>query len=247
MNDWAPSSILLPQGPPKPFCLIQLNQPIVHVHLFERLWANATIRLCADGGTNRLYDAFENSPEKRDKHLPDEIRGDLDSIRPEVRAFYEAKAITRIEDQNSTDFTKCVCLMKEKETKLGIKDLDVVAMSAIGGRFDQTIASINTLYFMKHEKNRHYVLVSDENLTILLDKGIHHLQCSEYDGPTCGVMPIGSPATITTKGLEWNLDNTPCFFGGMVSTSNAIAAECVVIETDSPVVWTSELRPENVK
>ncbi|KAI9012075.1 thiamine pyrophosphokinase, partial [Phycomyces nitens] len=231
MHELAPSSLLLSQGTPKPFCLIQLNQPIVHIHLFERLWANATIRLCADGGANRVYDAFESLPKKRDQYLPDEIRGDLDSIRPEVRAFYESKGVvvTRIDDQYSTDFTKCVALMKEREVALGMKDLDVVAMSAIGGRFDQTIASINTLYFMKDEKNRDYVLVSDENLTILLDKGIHRIQCTKYDGPTCGVMPIGAPATITTQGLEWNLDKTLCFFGGMVSTSNAIVSELVTI------------------
>ncbi|KAL0092304.1 thiamine pyrophosphokinase [Phycomyces blakesleeanus] len=235
------SSILSPKGSSDKFCLIILNQPIKHVHLFERVWANATIRLCADGGSNRLYDAFENSPEKRNLYLPDEIIGDLDSIRS------NGVKVTQVKDQESNDFLKCIALMEEKEIALGIKDLDVVAVSAIGGRFDQTIASINTLFLMNHKSDRKFILMSDENITILLDKGVHYLQCSEYEGPTCGIMPIGAPATLTTEGLKWNLDNTLCCFGGMVSTSNVITAEYVTIKTDSPVVWTSEIRPERIE
>lgn len=78
-------------------------------------------------------------------------------------------------------------------------------------------------------------------------------------GPTCGVMPIGSPATLTTKGLKWDmgkesrqrqiamslivplLDNLKCEFGGMVSTSNAVDSDLVEIVTDAPVVWTIEI------
>ena len=40
----------------------------------------------------------------------------------------------------------------------------------MGGRFDQTIASINVLYMMKDEVERRFILVSDDNLTILLDE-----------------------------------------------------------------------------
>lgn len=43
-------------------------------------------------------------------------------------------------------------------------------MPALGGRFDQTIASINMLYFMKDEVERKVILLSDENITVLLDK-----------------------------------------------------------------------------
>lgn len=37
-------------------------------------------------------------------------------------------------------------------------------------------------------------------------QGINYIHCLEaIEGPTCGIMPIGAPATITTKGLKWNL------------------------------------------
>lgn len=45
-----------------------------------------------------------------------------------------------------------------------------MAAPALGGRFDQTIASINMLYMMKDQTERKFILVSDENLTMLLDK-----------------------------------------------------------------------------
>lgn len=45
-----------------------------------------------------------------------------------------------------------------------------MATPALGGRFDQTIASINMLYMMKDQTERKFILVSDENLTMLLDK-----------------------------------------------------------------------------
>lgn len=45
-----------------------------------------------------------------------------------------------------------------------------MATPALGGRFDQTMHSINLLYMLKDERERRCILVSDENLTVLLDK-----------------------------------------------------------------------------
>ncbi|KAG2230062.1 hypothetical protein INT48_005390 [Thamnidium elegans] len=243
VTHWCPSNILARDGKTKKFCLIILNQPITHVDSFNRLWDNASFRFVADGGSNRIYDAFKHDQRILARYIPDEIRGDLDSIRPEVRSYYESKSvtITKKTEQDSTDFMKCVALLKEKEKELG-QTYDIVATPALGGRFDQTIASINLLYMMKDQVERRVILVSDENITILLDKGAHQIHCqSELEGPTCGIMPIGSPATLTTKGLKWDMVDLKCEFGGMVSTSNAIDNDVIEIVTDSPVVWTVEI------
>lgn len=49
-------------------------------------FAPAHMTILADGAANRVYDAF---PEDRDHFIPDYICGDLDSIRSDVRAYYE--------------------------------------------------------------------------------------------------------------------------------------------------------------
>lgn len=53
---------------------------------------------------------------------------------------------------------------------VSVLQYDIVATPALGGRFDQTIASINMLYMLKDDIERRFILVSDENLTMLLDK-----------------------------------------------------------------------------
>ncbi|CAO3627075.1 unnamed protein product [Cunninghamella blakesleeana] len=247
ITQWSPANILAKNFKANPFCLIILNQPLTRLDTFTRLWNNATLKVVADGGSNCLYDAFKGDSQKLEKYLPDQILGDLDSIRPEVESYYASKNVNiqRNSDQDSTDFMKCVDYIKEQEKKLN-QVYDIVALPALGGRFDQTIASINLLYMAREwEDQRRMVLVSDENLTILLNEGISHIHClQDIEGPTCGIMPIGSPAVMTTKGLKWNLENHKCYFGGMVSTSNAIDSDLIEIETDAPLVWTIELKPE---
>ncbi|CAO3697151.1 unnamed protein product [Rhizopus stolonifer] len=137
---------------------------------------------------------------------------------------------------------KCIKLLKEKE-KENNELYDIVATSALGGRFDQTMSSIHVLYLLKDQVKRKAVLVSDESLTVLLDKGTHHIHCQlDLEGPTCGVMPIGAPAVISSRGLKWDMDNLSCYFGGIISTSNVLENETIEITTDSPVVWTVEIK-----
>ncbi|CAO3627106.1 unnamed protein product [Cunninghamella echinulata] len=227
ITHWSPANIL----------------PLTRLDIFTRLWNNASIRVVADGGSNRLYDAFKEDKKKLETYIPDQILGDLDSIRPEVQSFYASKNVNiqKKFDQVSTDFMKCIDFVKEEEKKKSS-----VALPALGGRFDQTIASIHVLYMAQEWKEkRRMILVSDENLTILLNKGISHIHClQDIEGPTCGILPIGSPAILTTKGLKWNLEKHKCCLGGTISTSNAIDSELIEIETDAPVVWTIEIKSE---
>ena len=65
--------------------------------------------VCADGGSNRLYDALSDDNE-RTKYKPQVIVGDLDSMRPDVRQFYEriGTTIIKVEDEDNTDFEKSI-------------------------------------------------------------------------------------------------------------------------------------------
>lgn len=56
-----------------------------------------------------------------------------------------------------------------------------------------------------------------------------------------GIIPITSPATITTHGFEWDVENWHTEIGGQLSTSNHIRADKVEVETSKPVLFTLEL------
>ncbi|KAF9084556.1 cAMP-dependent protein kinase subunit [Mortierella sp. GBA35] len=252
------------------FALIILNQPIlIHRTLFENVWHNATYRFCADGGANRLYDLLETD-EERAKFLPDYVRGDLDSLRDSVKEYYQSMGVTveRVPDQDSTDFMKCVELVrardpshsittttptslssdtsvipsKESSEHLQASNLGIIALGGTGGRFDQSMSSIHHLYILNQERNA--TLISDESIVILLGPGTHEITCSlEIEGPTCGIIPVGSSeAILTTTGLKWDIEDWKTSFGTQVSTSNALVGSKVTIKTTAPVVWTTEVR-----
>ncbi|CAG8677418.1 2712_t:CDS:2 [Cetraspora pellucida] len=220
------------------------------------------MKICADGGGNQLYEAFEGT-DKQHMYIPHYIRGDLDSLRDDVRDFYSSK-VEQDPDQNSTDFMKCIELVRRKESSV---KHEIVALGTFGGRVDQAMSNIHYLYKLKNE--RRIYLLSDQNMTILLDKGKHQIHCNQaIEGPSCGIIPIGiERAIVTTTGLEWNLSmlifvtpipffsinfvesdstfviaNSSTSFGEMISTSNHLINDIVMIETDSPILWTVELK-----
>ena len=56
-----------------------------------------------------------------------------------------------------------------------------------------------------------------------------------------GIIPLSSPAVITTHGFEWDVENWHTEIGGQISTSNHIRADKVEVETSVPVLFTLEL------
>lgn len=56
-----------------------------------------------------------------------------------------------------------------------------------------------------------------------------------------GIIPLSAPATITTRGFEWDVQDWYTEVGGQISTSNHIRADVVEVETSVPVLFTVEL------
>ncbi|KAI5779326.1 putative thiamine pyrophosphokinase [Geopyxis carbonaria] len=220
------------------FALLILNQRIEkHDELFAALWHNAAVRVCADGGANRLYDSRNEA--ERHSWLPDAVIGDLDSLRGDVRKFYEENGVPVIQDpdQDSTDFGKCLKWIGQKKGE----KITIVALGGFGGRVDQSFHSIHALHVAQGTGKQIY-LVSEQSITFLLEPGMNEMRTPMSAlGPTCGIIPVGGPSVITTTGFEWNLDNTETKFGGMVSTSNHLKADRVTVETKAPIVFTVEI------
>ncbi|MQL90409.1 hypothetical protein Taro_022996 [Colocasia esculenta] len=230
------STFLLPSIPaaqgdhPAPaYALVVLNQrlptfaPLLWKHGTSRnlpsalLLLTAQLRVCADGGANRVHDEMplmfphDDPLDVRKRYTPDIIKGDMDSIREEVKEFY-------------------------------FNLLSILVTGALGGRFDHEVGNINVLYRFS---NLRIILLSDDCLIYLLPKTHHHeiLVQSSVEGPHCGLIPIGGPsASTTTTGLQWDLNNMAMNFGGLVSTSNIVRGEKVTVRSDSDLLWTISLR-----
>ena len=249
-------------------CLIILNGPISRPpsRIFQHLWERSSYRICADGGANRLFDATITAP---NAYLPDKIKGDLDSLRSDVREHYEKLGVDVERDrcQDTNDLDKCLqtILARSKadtsmdEAADDQRKTNVYIYGAFGGRFDQEMASIQALYRWADAFSYRLVLYTDETCAFLLPAGeMNEIKLAnigetdrEHDGDnrsmgegvTCGLIPIGCRCdSVTTTGLKWNLDgDCPLEFGGLVSTSNRIVDDTVTVKSSQPLVFTTEM------
>jgi len=224
--------------------LIILNQPFC-LPLLLRLWNSSQWHCCADGGANRLFDSFDTA-EERNKYFPDLIKGDLDSIRPQVREYYSSHGVPifQDDDQDSTDLMKCVASLRDKEALQG-SSYDIILLGGLSGRLDQTIHTLSYLHKLRKDRKRVFA-VTDDNVGWVLDSGEHEIEI-DHDilGQTCGLLPIGIDCTVlSTAGLKWNLTEHPSSFDGLVSTSNhLVPTEPIVwIKTTKPIWWTVALK-----
>jgi thiamine pyrophosphokinase len=162
-------------------------------------------------------------------------------------------------DQESTDFGKAVHYIRQhyhhgRDDDAAAPPLDIVALGGLGGRVDQGLSQLHHLYLFQKDPcyadGRMY-LVSGESLTFLLKVGHHRIRVR--DGPAgegdvfgkyVGILPLREPSTITTKGLEWDVENWDTAFGGRLSTSNHVLPETQVVEvtTSRDVLFTIALR-----
>ncbi|PWN27926.1 thiamine pyrophosphokinase [Jaminaea rosea] len=189
MLTWDPRSFLLagtemappvssgPDASTSQYALILLNQPIVQHQrrLFSRLWRNATLRVCADGGANRLRKAFHShssssSPSSSSTDsvpLPHVIVGDLDSLTPSTRSFYSSRGVEISErpSQYATDLQKAIQYVEDWEHEEwearrselqaqggqegkpeGPTSLTLVIFGGLSGRLDQTVHTLHVLW-----------------------------------------------------------------------------------------------------
>ncbi|KAG5418537.1 THI80 [Candida metapsilosis] len=240
--------------------LLISNQPF-KIDL-KAIWTHCGLVVCSDGGANRLHDYFTNDKERED-FLPNYVVGDFDSLRDNVKRFYQSRGVKIIPQygQYSNDFQKSVrCIQihfllseqgkpwPEVDEDDGLKDIwekelhgssnidiRIYALSVIGGRFDQTIQSINQLYILhKEQSNLHFFFITNYDLIFLLYKGVNYVTypnraifCKDTSSPPlCGLLPLGDkPVTLNSFGFRYDVKNWVTKMMGQVSSSNRVVGE----------------------
>ncbi|XP_011407686.1 PREDICTED: thiamin pyrophosphokinase 1-like [Amphimedon queenslandica] len=186
-------------------------------------WKKFAFRVCADGGSNSLHDTL--TEEHRVNFIPNVIIGDMDSIRPDVKDYYESKKseIIRKHDQDSTDFSKALTYLSTEKPECAT----VYVLNRMWGRFDQMLGNVHELY--KAAANQRVYLVTEDSVLMLLNPGtnIIHLKRELVEGH-CGIIPLGESCDqCWTTGLEWNLDGEEMKIGGLISTCNLLKSDLV--------------------
>ena len=233
----------------RPYGIIILNYSSESLRnlLTRDLWTRAMARACADGGANILR---RHADELNERLLPNYISGDFDSIDEQTLRYYKSLPqveFIRTQDQNATDFSKCVRMMVDKHRSME----HLLVFCSLGGRFDHSMGIIHTLFILNDAyPNLQVYLLAEQDITFLLHANHAnriHVQ-STYSGRICSLLPFGQSARVRTRGLKWNLDGSQeLSFTKLVSSSNTYESETtayVDVETDKEIIWTMTYRCE---
>ena len=241
-QDYNPYSFIESTNSSTNYGIIVLNYSLNSLRnlMTKKLWNEATIRACADGGSNMLK-IF--SDEMNEKLLPDYINGDFDSIDEQTSKYYQSQSTVsfiRTQDQNATDFTKCVRVMLDKHANL----TNLLVFCSLSGRFDHTVGIIHSVYILNETyPNLQIYLFTDYDISFLLHaEKLNRIYIqSRYRGNVCSLLPFGQNAHVQTEGLKWNLTRQQeLSFTKLVSSSNSYENEqtnYVDVLTDANIIW----------
>eukprot|EP00347_Sterkiella_histriomuscorum_P000162 403376935 len=203
--------------------------------------------LCADGGANRLYDYDQDHNFK-----PHAIIGDLDSIREDVKEFYESQGtliIDKSDDQDSTDLQKCL-VYAENQRKHDSLSLETpcikIVIGAFGGRLDQTMLNMSILFTQMYDQSCPLYLCDEHTLAFKVPKGDTKILFSDKFESKQGIGLIPSQLTkIQSTGLKWDLGEEPFDKISMdlhISSSNARKGNEVEVTCDRDIIFTSTIK-----
>lgn len=210
---------------------------------FNRFWTQSMYRVAVDGGLNVLNDFDKGSPSV---FIPHTVIGDLDSADEDLieeYGHYGVEIINR-DDQDSTDLAKAIELVIERinEDHLPSDQPIIIFGSSKCSRMDHLFGQYHSLLqFSNSNPNIPIYLIQDASLSRVLRPGHHTLDMSTgYEGKYLGLIPLGEPANVITRGLKWDI-NGELKFGELVSTSNELVGPTLEVTTSSPIILTMQI------
>ena len=167
------------------------------------------IKIAADGAANILI---------KNKIFPNYIVGDLDSF---DFADLPNTQIINIANQEQYDFEKCLDVLISNNLK------KILIFGINGGCLDHTLN--NWSIFIKYSSRLKLFCYTCGQVGTLITDDISFI--TEIDN-TISIIPFPS-ATLTTKGLKWNLDNDKLEFGKSEGARNRSINKNITIKLHS--------------
>lgn len=157
---------------------------------------------CADGGANICYEL---------NLTPKEIYGDLDSIKDEVKKFYQEKDVEFIKFQVEKDYTDSELVLNEIQNKYDI----IYCIAGLGGSIDHELTNINLLdkysnLIFISQKEKIFKIESNYKFNNMINTKISFIIFSD------------KVKGLTLKGFKYNIENLDIKKGEARCISNVI-------------------------
>ena len=157
---------------------------------------------CADGGANICYEL---------DLIPKEIYGDLDSIKDEVKKFYQEKDVEFIKFQIEKDYTDSELVLNEIQNKYHI----IYCIAGLGGSIDHELTNINLLDIHSNlifisQKEKIFKIDSNYKFNNMINTKISFIIFSD------------KVKGLTLKGFKYNIENLDIKKGEARCISNVI-------------------------
>jgi len=142
---------------------------------------------CADGGANICYEL---------DIIPKEIYGDLDSIKNEVKEFYQEKNVNFIKFKVEKDYTDSELVLNEIQDKYDV----IYCIAALGGSIDHELTNINLL-----EKYSNLIFISEKEKIFKIDSDYKFNNM--INAKVSFIIFSDKVEALTLKGFKYNVEN----------------------------------------
>lgn len=157
---------------------------------------------CADGGANICYEL---------DIIPKEIYGDLDSIKNEVKEFYQEKNVNFIKFKVEKDYTDSELVLNEIQDKYDV----IYCIAALGGSIDHELTNINLL-----EKYSNLIFISEKEKIFKIDSDYKFNNM--INAKVSFIIFSDKVEALTLKGFKYNVENLNIKKGETRCISNII-------------------------
>jgi thiamine pyrophosphokinase len=207
-----------------PRIVIFANGEIPNPEAARALLREGDYLLAADGGANHLYQMGI---------LPNMVVGDLDSIDEDVLHELIASEVEIAQYPENKDETDLELALR---TSIEIGATSILIVGALGGRLDQSLASLSLL--SDPVLARYQIRLDDgEQVAYFCREAAlnqEQVEIQGRSGDTVSLIPWGGVVEkVTTKGLQWALCSESLYPGKTRGISNVLVDSTASIEIGS--------------